>query len=79
VARQWHHGRHHGRQGWWWVVGNGCYFYTTPAYPYPVYLSTAYDDTSPAEVSWYCDDPPGYYPELITCNGAWREVPSSSP
>jgi hypothetical protein len=47
ARRQWHHGRHHGRQGWWWAVGNG---WTTPAYPYPVYLSTAYDENKPSRV-----------------------------
>jgi len=23
----WHHGEHGGRFGWWWVVGDGWYFY----------------------------------------------------
>jgi len=31
----WHHGRHLGRHGWWWVVGGAWYFYSDPVYPYP--------------------------------------------
>jgi len=32
---RWHHGRHDGRQGWWWVVGGVWYLYSAPVYPYP--------------------------------------------
>ena len=32
---QWHHGRHGGRLGWWWVVGGVWYFYPQPVYPFP--------------------------------------------
>ena len=31
----WHHGRHGGRLGWWWVVGGLWYFYPAAVYPYP--------------------------------------------
>jgi hypothetical protein len=31
----WVHGFHHGRDGWWWVVGPTWYFYPAPVYPYP--------------------------------------------
>lgn len=31
----WHHGRHDGRLGWWWVVAGTWYFYPQPVYPYP--------------------------------------------
>ena len=31
----WHHGRHSGRVGWWWVIGGMWYFYPQPVYPYP--------------------------------------------
>lgn len=31
----WEHGFHHGRDGWWWVVGPTWYFYAAPVYPYP--------------------------------------------
>ncbi len=34
-AGNWHHGRHDGRLGWWWIVGGLWYFYPTPVYPYP--------------------------------------------
>ena len=32
---RWHHGRHEGRLGWWWVVAGVWYFYPSPVYPYP--------------------------------------------
>ena len=32
---RWIHGRHDGRFGWWWVVGEYWYFYPAPSYPYP--------------------------------------------
>lgn len=32
---RWHHGRHAGRLGWWWVAAGTWYFYPTPVYPYP--------------------------------------------
>ena len=28
-------GRHGGRGGWWWVVGDAWYYYPQPVYPYP--------------------------------------------
>ena len=31
----WHHGSHHSRFGWWWVIGPRWYFYPQPTYPYP--------------------------------------------
>ena len=31
----WHHGRHGGRLGWWWVIGCVWYFYPQPVYPFP--------------------------------------------
>lgn len=31
----WRHGWHHGRLGWWWVVGGIWYFHNVPVYPYP--------------------------------------------
>jgi hypothetical protein len=34
-AGHWVHGRHYGRDGWWWVVGSTRYFYPVPVYPYP--------------------------------------------
>lgn len=32
---RWHHGRHEGRFGWWWIAAGIWYFYPAPAYPYP--------------------------------------------
>lgn len=31
----WFHGPHAGRDGWWWVIDGGWYFYPAPVYPYP--------------------------------------------
>jgi hypothetical protein len=31
----WHHVRHNGRLGWWWVVGGLWYPYVRPIYPHP--------------------------------------------
>lgn len=31
----WHHGRHEGRLGWWWIAAGIWYFYPAPVYPYP--------------------------------------------
>jgi len=45
----WSHGRHHGRDGWWWNAGDGWFFYDQPIYPYPRYASDYYyeDDYGP--------------------------------
>lgn len=32
---RWFHGRHSGRVGWWWVVGDSWAFYNAPIYPTP--------------------------------------------
>ena len=32
---RWHHGRHEGRLGWWWITAGIWYFYPAPVYPYP--------------------------------------------
>lgn len=32
---RWHHGRHEGRLGWWWIAAGIWYFYPSPVYPYP--------------------------------------------
>ncbi len=74
----WHHGRHHGRLGWWFVADDFWYFYDAPIYPYPGYVSYYYDDGYYGDQSdyyWYwCDDPEGYYPYVQECNGPWRPV-----
>jgi hypothetical protein len=38
---------------WWWVVGDGWYFYPNVAYPYPQY--------------WFCPSAGTYYPYMATC------------
>jgi len=32
---RWYQGRHGGRAGWWWVLGDAWYYYPQPVYPYP--------------------------------------------
>ncbi len=32
----WHHGRHQGRYGWWWVENGVWVWYAKPVYPYPI-------------------------------------------
>ena len=45
----WWHGRHGGRNGWWWNAGGTWFFYDNPIYPYPDYASDYYyeDDYGP--------------------------------
>jgi hypothetical protein len=83
----WWHGPYNGRNGWWWFAGGGWYFYDTPIYPYPGYVSDYYvDDGDYADApgdnaySWYyCQNPPGYYPYIQSCNGQWQQVPAGAP
>ncbi|MBV8801115.1 MAG: hypothetical protein JO208_15080 [Alphaproteobacteria bacterium] len=75
----WWHGRHHGRFGWWWWVDGSWFFYETPLYPYPDYVSETYYE-EPAQDSgdywYYCRDPEGYYPYVRQCDGSWEPVPA---
>lgn len=32
---RWYHGRHAGRVGWWWVVGDSWRLHPAPVYPMP--------------------------------------------
>src|SRR5438105_36452 len=48
----WHHGFHGGRPGWWWVVGDGWYYYPNATYPYPQYW-------------YYCPSAGAYYPYVL--------------
>lgn len=34
---RWWRGRHNGRMGWWWLVGNAWYSFANATYPYPAY------------------------------------------
>jgi hypothetical protein len=82
----WVHDWHDGRFAWWWTAGGGWYFYPAPIYPYPTYVPPAIIVQQPPPVptglppsqSWYfCDNPQGYYPYVASCNGPWREVPTT--
>ena len=79
---------HHGRYGWWWLVGNFWYFYPEPIYPYPTYVPPAIvvqqappmpAGLPPAQNWYYCDNPKGYYPYVASCNGSWRAVAVTPP
>jgi hypothetical protein len=77
-AGRWYHGRHGGRDGWWWVVGPTWYFYPAPIYPYPdPYLPPTVPPPPPnaAPQYWYCANPPGYYPYVPQCATPWQPVP----
>ncbi len=77
----WHHGRHHGRHGWWWVVGGAWYFYPTQVLPYPdPYLPSVVVASPPvsAQPYWYyCRNPAGYYPYVPRCRVSWQAVPAN--
>ncbi|AEB85304.1 hypothetical protein [Alicycliphilus denitrificans] len=77
-----------GRCGWWWFTGGLWYFYAAPVYPYPpvvssiTYVPPVYAPAAtpgPASLapqptfSYYCDDPPGYYPAVPQCRTPWHE------
>jgi len=81
----WHHSWHNGRYGWWWFAGGTGYFYDAPVYPYPVIVSevTVQEPATPpppvpappAPAYYYCDEPAGYYPYVMTCSKPFRSVP----
>jgi hypothetical protein len=84
----WVHDWHDGRYGWWWRTNGFWYFYPQPIYPYPTYVPPAIvvqqpppvpTGLPPAQQWYYCDNPQGYYPYVASCNGAWREVPTTPP
>jgi len=78
---QWRHVEHNGHLGWWWIVGGSWFFYPQPIYPFPEYVGPDYyynyDDYYPApdHYWYYCEDPPGYYPDVQDCNVPWQQVP----
>lgn len=74
---RWEHGRHEGREGWWWIVNGGWYWYPAPAYPYPdPYLPPVAAPPLPPTVYYWCDNPRGYYPYVPQCLAPWRAVPA---
>jgi hypothetical protein len=75
----WLHGDHLGRLAWWWVVGDGWYFYPAPVYPYPdPYVPPAVG--GPLAGYWYyCPSAGAYYPYVSQCPEPWTPVlPSAS-
>lgn len=75
---RWHHGRHEGRHGWWWIVGGAWYFYPTRIAPYPdPYLPPVVVAPPPPQQFWYyCANPVGYYPYVARCAVAWQQMPA---
>ncbi len=77
----WHHGRHAGRLGWWWIVGGAWYFYPLRVAPYPdpyrppvVVVPPA---PTPPQYWYYCTNPAGYYPYVAQCAVNWQRVPAT--
>jgi hypothetical protein len=70
----WYHGDHFGRPGWWWVVGDGWFYYPAPIYPYPdPYAPPAV--AGPSTGYWYyCTSAQAYYPYVTECPEAWVQV-----
>jgi hypothetical protein len=77
----WRHESHNGHLGWWWVVGGLWFFYPAPIFPYPDYVGPDYYYDyynyypAPRAYLYYCEDPPGYYPDVQDCNVDWEPVP----
>jgi len=78
-AGHWFHGEHLGRLGWWWVVGDGWYFYPAPLYPYPdPYIPPAVVPSS-ADHWYYCPSARAYYPYVTECPEGWKPVLPQAP
>jgi hypothetical protein len=90
-AGRWYHGRHGGRAGWWWIVGDAWYFYPAPVYPYPdpyvppaVIATPAPPGPPPPGPSapqyWYdCGSVKGFYPYVQSCPEGWMQVVPQAP
>ena len=87
---RWHHGRHDGRLGWWWIAAGLWYFYPSPVYPYPDPYTPPVTVINPqpsaqapsqpqAQLWYYCDSAKGYYPYVPSCPEMWRVVPAQPP
>ncbi|MFA7268765.1 MAG: hypothetical protein WC073_05435 [Sterolibacterium sp.] len=74
----WHHGRHVGQLGWWWIVGGVWYFYPAAVYPYPDPYQPPVVIVPPTETApqywYYCNNPAGYYPYVAQCSTGWQRV-----
>jgi hypothetical protein len=58
----------------YWGAGYGPYYAPyASVYPYAYEAPPAYADPGPAS-QYYCTDPPGYYPDVPTCNRDWLQV-----
>jgi len=90
----WHHTRHDGRLGWWWVAGGMWYFYPKPVYPYPdpyvppvVVVQPAPEAATqpvappaqPVQNWYYCEASKSYYPYVSSCPDGWKAVPATPP
>jgi hypothetical protein len=75
---QWRHDWHNGRYGWWWALNNAWYFYPSPVYPYPDYVSEDVYAMAPyaGQYWYYCPYPAGYYPYVASCYYPWQPVPA---
>jgi len=80
---RWHHGRHAGRLGWWWIVGGVWYFYPQPVYPYPdpyqPPVIAVPPQPAPPAYWYYCPNPPGYYPYIPSCPVPWQRIVPTAP
>jgi len=82
---RWHHGRHDGRLGWWWVVGGLWYFYPRPVHPYPdpyvppvvVAPTPSQPVPAPTQYWYYCEATESYYPYVSQCTAGWKPVPAT--
>jgi hypothetical protein len=80
---RWHHGRHEGRLGWWWIVGGVWYFYPVRVEPYPdpyqPPMAVVPPPPAPPQYWYYCADPAGYYPYVARCAMGWQRVEATAP
>lgn len=74
---RWYRGRHDGRLGWWWIVGDGWYFYPRPIYPFPdPYVPPVVAGPRVANAWYFCPPSQAYYPYVPTCPVPWQVVPA---
>lgn len=78
---RWHHGRHDGRLGWWWVVGGIWYSYPIRVQPFPdpyqPPVVVVPPPPTPPQYWYYCANPAGYYPYVAQCKVNWQRVPAT--
>jgi len=81
------HGHHHfhSRGSVGVIIGAPLFFPPYYAYPPPValapvsppvYLEQGTVGAAPQAYWYYCNDPPGYYPQVNQCPGGWQQVPA---